>query len=239
MFLGKDFQMTEKKSPRPKAIDPSCSECHARNCYRRDSKYPSFCLSEANQKGAAETKALYAGRGRDAKVARAAAEVEAEYYGRLTRLEETIIFALKLGAKKLGVASCVGFLDESEIYAKVVRAAGLEVKTVGCKVGSIDKCEIGLPDNLKLSPGSQESCCNPILQAKVLNDWGSDVNVSLGLCVGHDYLFTKHSAVPAVTLAVKDRVLAHNPMGAIYTHRFYYKRILDLKTFPKSRLEDK
>ncbi|MDR0549795.1 MAG: DUF1847 domain-containing protein [Deltaproteobacteria bacterium] len=231
--------MTEKKSPRPKAVDPSCSECHLRNCYRQDSKYPNFCLSEANVQGAAETKSLYAGHSRDAKVARAAAEVEAEYYGRLTRLEETVIFALKLGAKKLGVASCVGFLDESEIYAKVVRSAGLEVKTVGCKVGSIDKCEIGLPDGFKLSPGQQESCCNPVLQAKVLNDWGADVNVSLGLCVGHDYLFVKHSKAPAVTLAVKDRVLAHNPMGAIYAHRFYYKRIMDFKNFPKSRFEDK
>jgi uncharacterized metal-binding protein len=165
--------------------------------------------------------------------------VEAEYYGRLTRLEETIIFALKLGAQKVGVASCVGFLDESAVYAKVVRAAGLEVKTVGCKVGSIDKCEIGLPDGLKLAPGVHEACCNPVLQAKVLNDWGSDLNVLLGLCVGHDYLFSKHSKAPAVTLAVKDRVLSHNPMGAIYTHKFYYKRIMDLSTFPQSRLKDK
>ncbi|MDR1609140.1 MAG: DUF1847 domain-containing protein [Deltaproteobacteria bacterium] len=235
----KATKVAAKKEVVPETfVDPSCSECSTRNCYRRDSRYPNFCLSEANQDGAAETKALYSGQSLDAKVARAAAEVEAEYYGRLTRLEETIIFALKLGAKKLGVASCVGFLDESTVYAKVARAAGLEVKTVGCKVGSIDKCEIGLPDHLKLSPGQQESCCNPALQAKVLNDWGADVNVSIGLCVGHDYLFTKHSQAPAVTLAVKDRVLGHNPMAAIYTHKFYYKRIMSLATFPKSRLED-
>jgi uncharacterized metal-binding protein len=232
-----------EKAPEPEQaseakIEPSCSECSVRNCYRRDTKYPGFCLSEANQDGAAETKAIYTGNSIDAKVARLAAELEGEYYGRLTRLEETIIFALKMGAKKLGVASCLGLLDESNIYAKAVRSAGLEVKTVICKVGSIDKCDIGLPDNLKLMPGNREACCNPILQAEVLNQWGSDVNVSIGLCVGHDYLFTKHSNVPAITLAVKDRVLAHNPLAAIYTSKFYYKRIMDFKNFPKSRLEE-
>jgi uncharacterized metal-binding protein len=216
-------------------VDPSCSECSARNCYRRDTQYPDFCLSEASQKGAAETRTLYSGKSIDARVARAAAEVEGEYYGRLTRLEETVIFALKMGAKKVGVASCLGLLDESNIYAKVVRSAGLEVKTVICKVGSVDKCEIGLPDSLKLSAGFREACCNPVLQARVLGEWGSDINVSVGLCVGHDYLFTKHSRVPAITLAVKDRVLAHNPMAAIYTSKFYYKRIMDLNTFPKTR----
>ncbi|MDR2141890.1 MAG: DUF1847 domain-containing protein [Deltaproteobacteria bacterium] len=237
--------MSAKKNvPAPKATkvakeatELSCSDCQPRNCYRRDSKSPAFCLSEANQAGAAETKALYSGRSLDARVARAAAEVEAEYYGRLTRLEETLVFALKMGAKKLGVASCVGLLDESNIYAKAARSAGLEVKTAVCKVGSVDKCEIGLPDHLKLTPGVQESCCNPVLQAKILCDWGADINISIGLCVGHDYLFTKHSKVPAITLAVKDRVLGHNPLAAIYTSKFYYKRILDFKSLPKSRFE--
>jgi uncharacterized metal-binding protein len=228
-------------SPKPAGtspgLEPSCSECATRNCYRRDSKYPNFCLTEENQAGAEAARELYTGTGIDARIARAAAEVECEYYGRLTRLEETIIFALKMGAKKLGVASCIGLLDESSVYVKTARSAGLKVKTVICKVGSVDKCDIGLPDSLKLAPGTQESCCNPVLQAQILNDWGADVNVSIGLCVGHDYLFTKHSQAPAVTLAVKDRVLGHNPLAAVYASKFYYKRILNFKDFPKSRLE--
>ena len=32
--------------------------------------------------------------------------------------------------------------------------------------------------------------------------------------MGHDILFTKHSKAPVTTLAVKDRVLTHNPLGA-------------------------
>ncbi|MDR1872735.1 MAG: DUF1847 domain-containing protein [Deltaproteobacteria bacterium] len=219
------------------AIDPSCSECHVRACYRQDAKAPVFCASEASQDEVAETKDIYTGEGIYAKVAKAAAELEAEYYGRLTRLEETVVFALKMGAKKVGVASCLSFLDESAIYAKAVRSAGLEVKTVSCKVGSLDKTEIGLSEEYKFCPGEPEACCNPALQAKVLNEWGSDVNVIMGLCVGHDFLFSSHSAAPTVTLAVKDRVLGHNPMAAIYTSKLFYNRILDYKKYPKSRLD--
>lgn len=29
------------------SIDPTCSECGARNCARRDQKFPAFCLTES------------------------------------------------------------------------------------------------------------------------------------------------------------------------------------------------
>jgi uncharacterized metal-binding protein len=225
------------KDGKANAVDPSCSECHVRACYRQDSKAPVFCAAEGNFEEVEETRELYTGESIYAKVAKAAADLEAEYYGRLTRLEETVVFALKLGAKKVGVASCLSFLDESGIYAKAVRSAGLEVKTVSCKVGSLDKTEIGLSEEYKFCPGEPEACCNPVLQAKVLNDWGSDLNVIMGLCVGHDFLFARHSDAPTVTLAVKDRVLGHNPMAAIYTSKLFYSRILDYKKYPKSRLD--
>lgn len=37
-----------------------------------------------------------------------AADVEYEGYGRLTRVEETIEFAKRMGFKKIGIATCVG-----------------------------------------------------------------------------------------------------------------------------------
>lgn len=213
----------------------SCSECAVRNCYRREKDFPTFCLSEEFAEAAERTVELYRSDDVDGKLARAAAEIEGEYYGRLTRLEETIRFAQKLGVKKLGIASCIGLLDEASLYAKIVRTAGIETKTVICKVGAIDKTQIGLPDELKVCPGCNESCCNPVLQAEVLNEWGSELNVLVGLCVGHDAIFTRHSSAPATTFIVKDRVLGHNPVAAIYTSKFYYKRLLDEKTFPKSK----
>ncbi|WP_274596750.1 DUF1847 domain-containing protein [Desulfurobacterium thermolithotrophum] len=50
------------------------------------------------------------------------------------------------------------------------------------------------------------------------------MNVIVGLCIGHDMLFQMHSRAPVTTLIVKDRVLAHNPVGALYSN--YYKRKL-------------
>lgn len=226
--------MDEKKSA-DASCALSCSECSIRNCYRRDRKYPDFCLTSQYHDAVEKTRELYTSDSVDGRLARAAAEIEGEYYGRLTRLEETIRFAKKLNVTKLGIASCIGLLDEASLYAKIVRTAGIETKTVICKVGAIDKTEIGLPDDLKVCPGCNESCCNPALQAQVLNEWGSQLNVMVGLCVGHDAIFARHSEAPAVTFIVKDRVLGHNPAAALYTAKFYYKRVLDEKTFPEPR----
>lgn len=95
--------------------DLSCSECAVRNCYRKDKKFPAFCLTEQYRDAVDATKKLYSSNTVDGRLARAAAEIEGEYYGRLTRLEETIRFAKKLGVKKLGIASCIGLLDEASL----------------------------------------------------------------------------------------------------------------------------
>jgi uncharacterized metal-binding protein len=44
-----------------------------------------------------------------------------------------------------------------------------------------------------------------------MNQAGTDLNVVLGLCVGHDSLFIKHSQAPATYLVVKDHVLDLTP----------------------------
>ena len=44
----------------------------------------------------------------------------------------------------------------------------------------------------------------------------------MGLCVGHDSLFFRHSEAPVTVLAVKDRVLGHNPLAAVYLADGYY-----------------
>ena len=51
------------------------------------------------------------------------------------------------------------------------------------------------------------------------------MNVIVGLCVGHDMLFTKYSDAPVTTLVVKDRVTGHNPVSVLYGQNFYYKRL--------------
>jgi uncharacterized metal-binding protein len=52
------------------------------------------------------------------------------------------------------------------------------------------------------------------------------MNIIVGLCVGHDMLFTKYSDAPVTTLVTKDRVTGHNPVSVLYGQNFYYRRLL-------------
>ena len=206
----------------------SCGDCRQLNCYRHDKSYPKFCLTEAlDPELRAQMLETYRGDELDGKMARAAAEIEGTYYGKLTRVEETLVFARRIGAKKIGIATCIGMIEESRTFAKFLQMGGMDTFVVLCKVGSIDKLEIGIPDEIKVKPGLDESCCNPILQALLLNEQKTDLNVAVGLCVGHDSLFIRHSEAPVTVLVAKDRVLAHNPVAALYTINTYCKRLLD------------
>ena len=212
----------------PKKPSPSCSECGQLNCYRRDKKFPSFCLTEASDpKELEKVVQRYRSNSGDGRIARAAAEVEGTYYGKLTRVEEIVAFANRIGARRIGIATCIGLIEETRAFIKVLKAKDLEPYAVLCKVGSVDKTEIGIPEELKVQKGSYEAICNPIFQARLLNEQKTDLNVIVGLCVGHDSLFMKYSDAPVTTLITKDRVLGHNPAAALYTCTFYYKRLLD------------
>lgn len=212
----------------------SCAQCGVLHCRHLDSAWPSFCMTTRTPQ---EDFDYALGQYRDdpeaSRMFRAAAEIEGLYYGRLTRVEEVVLFAQKIGARKVGIATCVGLIRESQTFAKVLRAKGLEdVCAVACKVGGIDKEQAGIPDDVKVRPGQHESMCNPIVQARILNREGTDLNVIVGLCVGHDTLFIKHSEAPVTCLIVKDRVLAHNPAAALYASGSYYKRLLSPETVP-------
>ena len=170
---------------------------------------------------------LLRGDNPDGRMARAAAEIEGLYYGKATRVEEIVLFAKRIGAQRIGVATCRGLIEEARIFVKVLRAKGLEPYTVACKVGSVDKREIGVAEEARLQKDAYEAMCNPVLQAQLLNAKKTELNVLVGLCVGHDSLFIKHSAAPVTTLIVKDRVLCHNPVAALYASNTYYKRLLE------------
>ncbi|MEI8033151.1 MAG: DUF1847 domain-containing protein [Chlorobiaceae bacterium] len=206
----------KKEAPTEEAHRLSCSECGLLNCYRQSSRFPEFCLTEAVEPAELrQTTGQYMGESLDARIARASAEVEGTYYGKLTRVEEIIAFANRIGARKIGLATCIGLSEESRIFVKVLKTNRLESYSVICKVGSVDKCEAGIGDELKIQKGTHESLCNPILQAKLLNAEKTDLNVIIGLCVGHDSLFIKYSDAPVTTLITKDRLLGHNPAAAL------------------------
>lgn len=172
-----------------------------------------------------DTRELYEDRA-TMEMARVSAIVEAAGYCQWTRVEETMEFARRLGIKKLGVAFCVGLRQEAKTLNKVFEANGFEVVSACCKTGSIPKAYIGVRDEEQVRPGTFEPMCNPIGQARLMNAGGTGLNVLFGLCVGHDSLFIKHSEAPVTCLVAKDRVLAHNPIGALNCSYGYFNKAL-------------
>lgn len=149
--------------------------------------------------------------------------IEAEGYCQWTRLRETVEFCQSMGYQKIGIAFCKGLQNEARVVAKLLRDHGFTVVSVICKTGGMSKEEAGIAEEQKLHPGEFEAMCNPIGQARLLNGQDTDFNIVIGLCVGHDSLFYQNSIAPVTTLVAKDRVLAHNPCGAIYCAQGYYK----------------
>jgi uncharacterized metal-binding protein len=157
--------------------------------------------------------------------ARNSALVESSGYCKLTRLEEIMDFAKRLGFKKIGVAFCVGLKEEMKSLNKILTYNDFNVESIICKNGSISKSYIGINKEEQIRINCEfEAMCNPIGQALLLNKAETDLNLIFGLCVGHDSLFIKYSNAPVTVLAVKDRVLGHNPLAAIYLSEGYYKK---------------
>jgi uncharacterized metal-binding protein len=158
-------------------------------------------------------------------VARVSSVVEGINYCRKTRVEEIMDFARRLGLKKLGIAFCVGLRKEAAVLADVLEGNGFEVISVCCKLGGISKEEFGVKDEEKINPGTYEGACNPAAQAMVLEREGSQLNILLGLCVGHDSIFFASTKVLTTVLATKDRVTGHCPLQPLYLADSYYGRI--------------
>jgi uncharacterized metal-binding protein len=152
---------------------------------------------------------------------------------KLPRIEETVQFARKCGYKRLGLAHCIGLAREAGLLTEILEKNGFEVVSVQCKTGAVPKETIGIKPGEKIFGADMwESMCNPIVQALVLNKSKVDMAIMLGLCVGHDTLFIKYCDVPLTVLAVKDRVLGHNPLAALYTGETYYNRLRGKNNIP-------
>ena len=142
------------------------------------------------------------------------------------RVRELIEFSKMINAKKIGVAFCAGLRDEGARITKVLEGAGFTVASVMCKCGATDKTKLGIESKYKIDdPLKFEPGCNPVLQATLINSSDTDINVIVGLCIGHDILFTMNSKAPVTTLIVKDRLLGHNPVIALYSN--YHKKLIE------------
>jgi len=207
--------------------DPGCAYCppEIRACsHGAPENGPGWCPSKVDDPAIAQGFARYQNPFL-VKAAVESARVEAAGYCRWTRVEEVCAFAKRMGFKKLGIAFCIGVIDLANTLSRVLESHGFTVASVCCKTGGIAKEEIGLKDAEKIQPGHFEAMCNPVTQAEALNRAGTDFNVVVGLCVGHDSLFYRHSEALVTTLVAKDRVTGHNPAAALALADAYFNRV--------------
>ncbi len=137
---------------------------------------------------------------------------------RLMRLQEIIRFAQRTGCHTLGLGFCIGLADEARVVCDILERY-FKVYSACCKLGGLDKKMFDIP--YAQAAKEFECTCNPLGQAKVLNAKETDLNISLGLCIGHDTFFARYAKSPVTVLAPKDRVLGHNPLAAVYCENLY------------------
>ena len=189
-----------------------CTTCIHRKCYLEGQNCTKIQPQEVTE----------AYKGNQLAIMKAAACTEGRFYNNLTRLEETVEFCKLMGYQKLGMAFCIGLNQEAKLIEEYL-SKFLEVDSVCCKVCGVDKELLELE---QIKPDTRETMCNPLMQAKVLKDANVEFCITVGLCVGHDALFTSGCEAPVSCLVAKDRVLAHNPLGAIYSR--YWRRKLGI-----------
>jgi len=140
------------------------------------------------------------------------------------RLRGVIDFCKKMGYKKLGLAFCVGFKKEAELYGKILRSHGFEVVSVSCTNGGFNIADHGVP----LPEGCDfDAACNPLGQARLMNEAKVDFNLVMGLCLGHDSMFLKNAEAMSTVICVKDPATGHCPTMALYLYDSYYREIFD------------
>jgi uncharacterized metal-binding protein len=119
------------------------------------------------------------------------------------RVEEIMQYARLSGIRRIGIANCIGLQKEAD-QLKSMLEKEFEVYTVHCKTGKLSSAEL-------LDNQSKGTSCNPAGQAFFLQQNNTELNISFGLCMGHDIVFNQKSKAPVTTLVVKDREHKHNP----------------------------
>ncbi len=130
---------------------------------------------------------------------------------KIDRVSEIIAYCHEAGIKKVGIANCIAFEKQAYALEQVLTLNNLEVAKANCKLGKV-KFDA-------LVPGYKGTTCNPAGQADFLHQNKTELNIMMGLCVGHDMIFNAKSKVPVTPLAVKDRKLKHHPLAALDTEK--------------------
>ena len=131
-----------------------------------------------------------------------------------TRIDEIMEYARIRGMKKLGIAYCYAVEVEARLLSDLLERNGFDVVSIACLCGEIDPRDVDMEGNV---------FCNPIMQAEVLNRENTELNLMVGLCLGHDIIFLRNCKAETTPFLVKDRATGHNPAVALYLSQGYYK----------------
>jgi len=222
---------------------PQCAKCVGGYCSKgewEESQLPEFCPMKHKGEVIDEAMSKYEdGDARELYVKSTINEqkayeiVRGRRIGVRPRVLEIIKLSEMMGWSRIGIAYCGGLKNEARRTVEIFESAGLEVYSVRCKCGNVDKTKLGVPKEYKISnlfgePDRFEAGCNPIVQAEVLISENLDLHIIIGLCIRHDIQFNVHSRAPTTTLIVKDRVTGHNPMVSLYS-AYHHPRYWDEK----------
>jgi len=198
-----------------------CDHCGGNYCVDGySSKRPDYCVAAADQRRLDLAAMKYRLKGAE-RIQFASTRIQKRQLDERhfwPRFKEAIEFARELHAEKIGIAVCNSMLDEARTYAGLLKQAGLRPITVTCMAGGMRKDQLNIPAEWEVP------ACNPILQAEILNDENTDLNLLYGLCMGHDTLFMMHSIAPVTVVVVKDRVTVNNP-GAVIHSPYHMKQL--------------
>lgn len=207
---GLPARVVDEAKPQARVAAVDCLACGDHKCLRGE------VCGEARLAEFAPSADLEAGR-----MLEASLDISSERERTLCRLSELIYFFLEMRYRRIGLAYCVDLLEAAATLARVLRRF-FHVIPVCCKIGGAAALD-PLAGPLERGPWSEgQVACNPRGQAEVLNRLGTDANVLVGLCMGTDCIFSRFSDAPATTLFVKDKALANNPIGALYSD-YYLK----------------
>lgn len=119
-----------------------------------------------------------------------------------SRIKELILFIKNSNFKKIGIANCLSMQEYADKIIKILKEENLEIFTANCKINKLE-------NNKLFNDNSSGLSCDPAFQADFFNRNNTDLNINIGLCVGHGIMFNKYSKAPVTTLIVKDFLTNH------------------------------
>ncbi len=189
----------------------SCAVCPNKPCAKGDDNFPKNCPTVMEKEIIEKSIERYNVDENINKIMKIANKLPVTEDGELrSRAEEIIDLVKQMNIKKIGVAFCYSLEKEAKKFVKMLENYDITVVPVCCKVGSVDVKEIGI----EKKRDKFIATCNPITQAEIMNKENTELNVVVGLCVGHDMIFNKNSETYVTTLIAKDRKYAHCPAKA-------------------------